>query len=92
MLAQGGLSPLEALAAATIDGARYLGLDKDVGSLEAGKLADLVVLEKNPLADIRNSETVRLVVLNGRVFDAKTMNEIGNRPRTRGALYWEGTR
>jgi imidazolonepropionase-like amidohydrolase len=89
MLAQGGLSPMQALAAGTIDGARYLGLDKDIGSLEAGKLADLVVLEKNPLADIRNSDSVRLVVVNGRVFDAATMNEIGNHPRTRGKFYWE---
>ena len=42
--------------------------------------------------DIRNSDSVRLVMVNGRVFDAATMNEIGNHPRTRGALYWERTR
>jgi Tol biopolymer transport system component/imidazolonepropionase-like amidohydrolase len=89
MLAQGGLTPMQALAAGTIDGARYLGLDKDIGSLEVGKLADLVVLDKNPLAEIRNSDSVRLVMVNGRVFDAATMNEAGNHPRNRGPLYWE---
>ena len=56
MLQQGGLTPMEALRCATIYGAQYLGLDGDIGSLEPGKLADLVVLEKNPLQNIRNSE------------------------------------
>ena len=49
MLVQGGMTPLEALRCATLNGARYLGLDKDIGSLEPGKLADLVVLDANPL-------------------------------------------
>ena len=56
MLAQGGMSPLEAIRCATINGAWYLGLDKDLGSLEKGKLADLIVMDKNPLENIRNSE------------------------------------
>ena len=80
---QGGMTPLEALRCATINGARYLGLDKDLGSLEVGKLADLVVLDRNPLEAIRNSDSVRFVMLNGRLYDAATMNEIGNHPRTR---------
>ena len=91
MLAQGGMSPLEALACATIDGAKYLGLDRDLGSIEPGKLADLVVLDRNPLENIRNSDSVRVVVANGRVYDAATMNEAGNHPRPRGAFYWERT-
>ena len=89
MLAQGGMSPLEALQCATINGARYLGWEKDLGSIETGKLADLVVLDRNPLEDIRNSDSVRLVMINGRVFDAATMNEMGNHPRTRLPFPWQ---
>ena len=50
------------------------------------------MLDRNPLEDIRNSDSVRLVMVNGRVFDAATMNEIGNRARARGPLYWETPR
>jgi imidazolonepropionase-like amidohydrolase len=89
MLQQGGMSNMEALRAATIDGARYIGLDGDVGSLETGKLADLIVLEKNPLENIRNSEAIAMVMMNGRLYDAKTLNEIGNQPRARKPFWWE---
>lgn len=89
MLQQGGMTPLEALRCATLNGARYLGFDKDLGSLEAGKLADLVVLGKNPLEDIRNSDSVRSVMINGRLYDAETMNEIGNNPKQRPSFHWE---
>ena len=88
MLAQGGMTPLEALRAATLDGARYLGLDRDLGSIEVGKLADLVVLDANPLEDIRGTERVSLVMMNGRLFEAATMNEIGS-SKTRPAFYWQ---
>ncbi len=90
MLAQGGMTPMEAIRCATINGAHYLGLDDDIGSLEVGKLADLVVMDKNPLENIRNSESVHYVMLNGRLYDATTMDEIGTRQKKREPFYWEG--
>ena len=83
------MTNMEALRAGTIDGARYIGMDADIGSIEKGKLADLVVLDRNPLDNIRNSESVNLIVLNGRVYDAKTLNEAGNHPRPRKPFWWE---
>lgn len=78
MFAQGGMTPHEALFAATINPARTLGMAADLGSIEVGKLADLVVLEENPLDDIKNTDSVHFVMLNGRLFDAKTMDQVGH--------------
>ncbi len=89
MFVQGGMSPMQALQSATINGARYLGMDKDLGSLEAGKLADLVVLDRNPLADIRNSDSVAMVMANGRLYDAATLNQIAPEKKARPKLHWE---
>ncbi|MGB2867684.1 MAG: amidohydrolase family protein [Bacteroidota bacterium] len=89
MIAQGGATPLEALRCATLYGAQYLGLDHDLGSLEPGKLADLIVMEKNPLENIRNSESIRYVMKNGRLYDGDTMDESGNHPKKRGKFWWE---
>ncbi|MCP4205339.1 MAG: amidohydrolase family protein [bacterium] len=89
MLVQGGMTPHEALRSATLEGARYLGMDSDLGSLEPGKLADLVVIDGNPLEDIRQSENVTHTMINGRLYDAATMNEIGNREKAREQLWWE---
>ena len=89
MLQQGGMTNLEALRCATINGARALGLDKELGSIEKGKLADLVVMDRNPLENIRNTESISMVMVNGRLYDAKTLNEIGNHPKERPKLYWD---
>jgi Tol biopolymer transport system component/imidazolonepropionase-like amidohydrolase len=89
MMQQGGISNHEALQTATINSARSLGLDKMIGSLETGKLADLIVLDKNPLENIRNTESVRYAMVNGRLYDAETMNEMGNTNRRRTSFYWE---
>jgi len=82
------MTPLEALRAATLDGARYLGLDREIGSIEVGKLADLVVLNENPLEDIRGTEAVAQVMINGRLYEAATMTEVGS-SRTRQPFYWQ---
>ncbi len=80
MMAMGGMTNHEALRAATLNGAKALGLDGDIGSLETGKLADMIVLDANPLAEIRNTATVQYVIVNGRIYDARTMAQIGNHP------------
>ncbi|WP_105168914.1 amidohydrolase family protein [Pseudoalteromonas sp. T1lg23B] len=87
MFAQGGMTPHEALRAATLDSAKYVGLDKHIGSIEAGKLADLVVLDSNPLKNIRDTDKVAYTMINGRLFDAETMNEVGKKERDK--LFFE---
>jgi len=89
MMTQGGMTPHEALRTATINSATSLGLDNWVGSLQPGKLADLVVMDKNPLENIYNTESVHYTMVNGRLYDAEQMNEIGNYDRKRGKFFWE---
>lgn len=92
MLQQGGMTNMEALRAATLNGADYIGASKDIGSLEVGKLADLIVMDKNPLDDIRNTESIIYTMINGRLYDTSTMNEIGNTSKERSKFYWENNK
>lgn len=89
MFQQGGATPLQSLRSATLSGAQYLGMDKDIGSLEPGKLADLIVLDKNPLENIQNTHSVRYTVVNGRIFDSATLDELGNHPQKRKPFFFE---
>ena len=72
----GGMRNIYVLKCDTILGAEGLGVDKDLGSIEVGKLADLVIMEKNPLENIRNSNTIQYVMKNGRLYDGNTADEI----------------
>ncbi|MEQ9229528.1 MAG: amidohydrolase family protein, partial [Cyclobacteriaceae bacterium] len=72
----GDVPELDALKVATILGAQAIGLGKELGSIEAGKLADLVIMDKNPLENIRNTNTISQVMKNGRLFNAETLDEV----------------
>jgi imidazolonepropionase-like amidohydrolase len=80
-LVAAGLLPLEALRAATLNPARYLGWERELGAVEAGKLADLVLLDANPLDSIRNTRRIRAVIANGRYFDRAELDRLGGAPR-----------
>ena len=80
---------MNALKAATINGAVYLGMDDDLGSIEAGKLADIAVMDRNPLEQIENSDSVSLTVINGVVYDANTMDQLWPQEVQRGKFYFQ---
>lgn len=88
IMQQGGFTPWQAIRGGTIDGARHLGMDKWIGSIEPGKLADMVIIDGDVLKDIRRSEYVQYTVINGRIFEAATMNEMGSKTK-RKPFYFE---
>ncbi len=86
---RGGWTPLQALQAATVTPARFLGFEADIGRLEPGMLADLVVLTANPLDDIGNTDDIEYVMINGRMYDPITMNEVVTGDAERSPYFWE---
>ncbi|MGH9335048.1 MAG: amidohydrolase family protein, partial [Vicinamibacteria bacterium] len=88
MLAE-AMKPLEALRVATVHGAMMIGVQEDIGSLKPGKLADLLVLDGNPLEDIRKTAAIQYVMKGGRLYDGNTLDEIWPRQREFGRFFWE---
>ncbi len=87
----GGMSTMDTLRVATIFGAEAIGLDKDLGSIETGKLADLVIMDRNPLTDIRNTDSISHVMKNGELYEAETLNQIWPAQKPLAPQYWWGT-
>jgi imidazolonepropionase-like amidohydrolase len=87
-LASGGATPMEVLRSATINSAKIIGVAQDVGSIESGKLADLVILDKNPLDDIHNTNTIRWVMKNGEIFEGDTLNQVWPEQKSLAPFWW----
>jgi len=87
LFSKGGFSPAEILEIATVKSARYLGLDRQLGSIESGKLADLVILDANPLDDIRNTRRIDMVMLNGVLYRGADASRVYPDPEPAGKQY-----
>jgi imidazolonepropionase-like amidohydrolase len=90
-LQSGGLTQMEALRCATLFGAQAIGLQQDVGSIEPGKLADFMVLNRNPLEDIHNTNTIAWVMKNGDLFDGETLTQMWPIQKPLEKMYWWST-
>jgi imidazolonepropionase-like amidohydrolase/Tol biopolymer transport system component len=88
-MTHGGMQPHNALRAATINGAEYLGMDEHLGSIAAGKLADLIVLDENPLEKIENTDSVNMTIINGVVYDAESMDQVWPEKVERGRFFFQ---
>ena len=88
LLSKGGMPTHDVLRAATLFGAEAIGVGSQLGSIEVGKLADLQVLDGDPLADIRNTNSVRYVMKNGRLYDATTLDQVAPLREKMGSLWW----
>jgi cytosine/adenosine deaminase-related metal-dependent hydrolase len=87
-IASGGMSNHDVLRVATITGAEAIGFAKELGSLEAGKLADLLVLDRNPLENIRNTTALRYVMKNGELYEAETLDQVWPAQKKLPRQYW----
>ena len=90
-LASGGLTPHETLQVITMFSAEAIGLQQDVGSLEVGKLADVLVLDRNPLENIKNTNSIQYVIKNGEIYEGDTLNVIWPEQKALPKQFWWGT-
>ncbi|GGB65651.1 amidohydrolase family protein [Shewanella inventionis] len=89
MFAQGGMSNMDVLKTATINPATTFGMDHQLGSIKPGKLADLIVIDGDPLTDIRSTDKVTYTMVNGKLFNSETMNELNGDKQKRKAFFFE---
>jgi hypothetical protein len=88
MLASGGMTPMEVLRCATLNGSKIVGRPNELGTIEPGKLADLVIFDKNPLDDIHNTNTIHWVMKNGELFEGDTLDQVWPEQKKLGPLWF----